>query len=312
MGILDRFIKPRVDAAVCSALAVVENENTFLIGTRSGTQGDRDRYTYDRSEVLEQSLTAWRTNQLARRIIELTSQYVVGGGLSVNCEHEPAAAFLRQFWKHRLNRMDTRVIEMCDELSRSGNLFVLLSIDPAGMSYIRLLPASDIEEIKAAANDIEQPIAFKLKSSLEDLSPKPLPAYDPNNDGVDFPMVLHYAVNRPAGAQWGESDLAPLLKWLSRYSNFLEDRARLNRYRMAFLYIVQAKFASEAQRKSRQTALNASPPKPGSVLVTDEDGIIVNMNAESRGRPEMQVGFDLIGQNAITCHKEPTQGKVRI
>ena len=119
MGILARFIKPRVDAAVRSALAVVENENTFLIGTRSGTQGDRDRYTYDRSEVLEQSLTAWRTNPLARRIIELTSQYVVGGGQSVNCEHEPAAAFLRQFWKHRLNRMDTRVIEMRDELSRS-------------------------------------------------------------------------------------------------------------------------------------------------------------------------------------------------
>ena len=90
------------------------------------------------------------------------------------------------------------------------------------MSYIRLLPASDIEEIKAAANDIEQPIAFKLKSSLEDLS-----------------------------------------------------------------------------------------PKPGSILVADENGIIVNMNAESRGRPEMQVDFDLIGHSAITCHKEPTQSKVR-
>ena len=118
--------------------------------------------------------------------------------------------------------MDTRVIEMRDELSRSGNLFVLLSTDPAGMSYIRLLPASDIEEIKAVANDIEHPIAFKLKSSLEDLT-----------------------------------------------------------------------------------------PKPGSKLVADENGIIVNMNAESRGRPEMQVGFDLIGHSAITCHKEPTQSMVR-
>jgi transcriptional regulator with PAS, ATPase and Fis domain len=50
---------------------------------------------------------------------------------------------------------------------------------------------------------------------------------------------------------------------------------------------------------------------PGAITVTDENGIIVNMNAESRGRPEMQVGSDLIGQNAITCHKEPTQSKVR-
>jgi len=50
---------------------------------------------------------------------------------------------------------------------------------------------------------------------------------------------------------------------------------------------------------------------PGAITVTDENGIIVNMNAESRNREEMQLGFDLIGQNAITCHKEPTQSKVR-
>ena len=77
-------------------------------------------------------------------------------------------------------------------------------------------------------------------------------------------------VNRPAGAQWGEPDLAPLLIWISRYSNWLQDRARLNRYRNAFLYVVQAKFASEAQRKARQAALNAHPPKPGSILVIDD------------------------------------------
>ncbi len=50
---------------------------------------------------------------------------------------------------------------------------------------------------------------------------------------------------------------------------------------------------------------------PGAITVTDENGIIVNMNAESRSRKEMQLGFDLIGHNAITCHKEPTQSKVR-
>src|SRR4030042_350056 len=50
---------------------------------------------------------------------------------------------------------------------------------------------------------------------------------------------------------------------------------------------------------------------PGAITVTDENGIIVNMNAESRNRDEMQLSFDLIGHNAITCHKEPTQSKVR-
>ena len=92
------------------------------VGTRSLTGSDRDRYTYDRKEILEQSLEAWRTNPLARRIVELTSQYVVGGGFTINCKHDSAAAFFDSFWNHRLNHMPVRVSELCDELTRTGNL----------------------------------------------------------------------------------------------------------------------------------------------------------------------------------------------
>lgn len=271
MGLLDRFFDKTIDRLVKEQLSILETENNFLIGARSASQSDRDRYTYDRSEILEQSLEAWRTNPLARRIVELTSQYVVGGGLTINCKDEKAASFLNEFWDHRLNRMAVRVFEMCDELTRTGNLFVMLSTDPAGMSYIRVIPASNIEKIISRENDIEQPVMFKPKADASNLDPAPIPAYDPHNDDPQQAVMLHYAINRPAGAQWGEPDLAPLLRWLARYSNWLEDRARLNRYRNAFLYVVQAKFASEAQRKARQTALNANPPKPGSILVADEN-----------------------------------------
>lgn len=280
MGLLDSLFEKRIFAdvlqrktlaAVRSALSLVENENSFLVGTRSLSQSDRDRYTYDRSQILDQCLEAWRENPIARRLVELTSQYVVGGGLTVNTKNEAAGQFLDAFWSHRLNRMETRVFELCDELTRTGNLFILLSTDPGGMSYIRAIPASNIDEIISKDNDIEQPIFFKLKAGIDNLDPDPLPAYDPTTDTNDKATVLHYAINRPAGAQWGESDLAPLLRWMSRYSNWLEDRARLNRYRNAFLYVVSAKFASEAQRKARQTALNAAPPQPGSILVADEN-----------------------------------------
>ena len=89
------------------------------------------------------------------------------------------------------------------------------------MSYIRVLPASEIEEIISKPNDIEQPVSFKLKASLEETDPQPIPAYDPLTDQGTEPVILHYSINRPAGAQWGEPDLAPLLRWLSRYSSWL-------------------------------------------------------------------------------------------
>ncbi len=223
---------------------------------------------------MAQCLDAWRESPLARRIVELTSQYVVGPGFDIKCDDEPTRTFIDQFWHHRLNRMPSRVIEMCDELTRTGNLFLLVSTDQSGMSFVRAVPAADIDLITPSVNDIEQPVSFTTKAD-EHLQVFSYPAYHqesdaPNPDGSFPPVMLHYAINRPAGAQWGEPDLAPLLRWLRRYSAWLEDRVRLNRFRNAFLYVVTSHFGSEEARRARQVQLAANPPSPGSILVCDE------------------------------------------
>ena len=251
-----------------------ETDSTIAIG-RGFNIELRDRYDYDRADVLQDSLDAWRLNPLARRIVELTSQYVVGQGITVNCKNEHTMSFIRSFMTDRLNRMDIREFELCDELTRSGNLFILVSTDSSGMSYIRCVPAFDIDHIQARPNDIEQPQIFYRKASADDLDPAPYLAYDQETDSPDenggfAPVLLQYTINRPVGGQWGESDLAPALKWLSRYAAWLEDRARLNRFRNSFMFVVKGKFASEAQRAARQATLATNPPQPGSILVTDE------------------------------------------
>lgn len=155
-----------------------ETDATFTLGTPvSAAMGSpRDLQPAERLLPLDQALEAWRTNPLARRIIELTTQYVVGSGLRVQCSHEATQRFIDRFWQHPLNRMDIRVGEWCDELSRSGNLFLLISTDPAGMSYIRAVPASEIQSIEARPNDIEQPLTFHPRPTLDDLHPAGWPA----------------------------------------------------------------------------------------------------------------------------------------
>ena len=258
-------------------LTVHENENTFFVGTRRYDETERDRLEYNRQDVLEQCLEAWRDSPLARRIVELTSQYVVGNGFDIDCKDQHTKAFIDQFWGHRLNRMPARIVELCDELSRTGNLFILLSTDHAGMSFVRVIPATNIDQIIPTPNDIEQPLLFITKPD-ENLETNTYAAFNPNADwqlpdGSFMPVVLHYAINRPAGAQWGESDISPLLPWLRRYSAWLEDRVRLNRFRNAFLYVVTGSFVSEDARKARQAQLASDPPSPGSILVTDSSEI---------------------------------------
>ena len=270
--ITNRFLSSEIRSQVRAALAA-ETESTITLGSRQSGTSDRDRYAYDRDKVLSQALKAWRVNPIARRIVELTSQYVVGEGFVINCKDEKSAKFLQKFWSHRLNHMPVRVSEWCDELTRSGNLFILVSTDSAGMTYVRAIPASDIEKIDHLPNDVEQATSFQPKGKFDNLNPSAWPAYNEDTDsynGSFSTVMLHYSINRPVGAQWGESDLACSLKWLSRYANWLEDRARLNRFRTAFLYVVTGQYQSEADRISRQSHLNANPPSPGSILVCDE------------------------------------------
>ncbi len=166
--------------------------------------------------------------------------------------------------------------EWCEELSRSGNLFILFSTDLEGMTYVRAIPAQLIEALRTRPNDTEQITAFEFKPQYQlrhetddPFSGQIIPAVDWQPSGSD-PAMLHFAINRPLGMLWGEPDLSPLLKWISRYSNWLEDRARLNRYRNSFLFVVRTRLSGETQRLQRQRQLNAIPPEPGSILVTGD------------------------------------------
>ena len=310
--LLNGEVERRVAGRVALAVRALDDARDVLVAGPGAP--DRDRYGADRDEVLREALDAWRTNPLARRIVALTTQYVVGAGVTLSSPHAAAQAFLTEWWHHRLNRLPVRVFEWSDELARAGNLIVLVSTDAAGMSYVRGLPASRVQAIVTRPNDIEQPTAIVEKAQWG-TSPQSAishpqsamsegrtwPVYDPVTDRPDetgaWPTVaLHYAINRPVGAAWGESDLAPLLRWLARYSHWLENRARLNHFRQSFMYVVRGVFKSAAERLARQAELNANPPTPGSILVTDA-------NSEAWGVLHPQLDSFEAGEDGLALKK---------
>jgi hypothetical protein len=271
----ERLTAPMVERKVREQLSQIDVVGESPLGYFPVTGGDRERSAAERYDIMQQAQSAWRVNPLARRMVGLTSQYVVGGGFQIDCQHEYTLSVLQNFWKHPLNRMLVRCMEWCNELTLTGNLFILLSTDAGGTSYVRAIPASSIEEIQTRESDCEQAIAFVPRHSFNTTDAKPWPAYDPMQElpdehGKFQTVMLHYTVNRSVGSVWGESDLAPVLRWLARYANWLEDRARLNRYRTSFLYVVKGRYQNETERLSRQRVLNAQPPTPGSILVTSE------------------------------------------
>ena len=156
-------------------------------------------------------------NPLARRLVGMVTAYVVGNGVTLRSAYPPLQRFIDDFWQ--ANRMDLRVAEWCDELSRSGEIFPVLFTNPEdGRSSVRCVPASLIERVTWRDGDYESELAYREQGRVGERGALVVLAPHERTQERATPVMLHYAVNRPVGALRGESDLAPILPWLRRYS----------------------------------------------------------------------------------------------
>jgi len=258
---LQRQLSLANDALEASLSVSPETDNTFFPGGMSGAYTDRS--SWDRKKVFSESLRAWRVNPIARRIVRLIRSFVLGKGLTIGSDDPATDKFLKEWWSHPLNKFKKNIKRWMDENTRTGNLFFLYTVQSNGMTHIRAVPAEQIEEIVSKDNDIEQEVRY----NKDEMGTEFYEAYDPQAEQNSF--MLHFASNQPVGSAWGEGDLPPVLVWIGRFSTWLEDRVRLNHFRAMFMYIVQGNYKSEKEKRDRQTAINANPPKSGSVLVTD-------------------------------------------
>jgi len=236
-----------------------ERDNNFFTGGLSGLYEGRN--SWDRKKIFSESLRAWRVNPIARRIVKLMTSFAIGKGLTIKSNNKQVQTFLQEWWNHPLNKFNRNIKRWKDEDTRTGNLFPLFNVQADRMSIVRMVPAETIEDIETTSNDIEQEIGYFKDEGLTE-------KYEAYQPGADQPTFMrHYASNQPIGSPWGEADLSPLLVWIGRFSSWLENRARLNQFRTAFMYVISGAYTNEADRKKREIELQANPPKSGSVLV---------------------------------------------
>jgi len=273
--LLWRWLLPDIEKVINATVTARVDDNAGW--TQLSGSGPTDRPWAEWHEDQQDALDAWRKSFLVRRIITLHRSYVVAGGIELSSKRPAVDKFIRQFWTHRKNRLARRLGPMADELTRAGELFPILFTNKVdGMSYVRFVPAFRIRDIETDPDDYEKELRYgQIQTATTEPkwwdSPETKPA-------LDNPLMLHFAVNRPIGATRGESDLTPILKWALRYSNWLEDRVRLNRIRtrQGILHIQVADDQVEAKR-AQYTRQN--PLKSG-ILITGmhEQAQMLNLN----------------------------------
>jgi len=279
-----------IEAAVTAAVTarVDDSRGWQQIG---GDTGPTDRPWSERYEDLTDVLEAWQKNFLIRRLVTLTRSYVVGRGISVHSAIGEVDDFAQAFWNHPKNQISRRLGPLCDELTRAGEVFPVLFTNHAdGMSYIRFpAVAIQVREIHTDPDDYETELEYgqtqgttiELKWWMGSGHKKAFGRLRGAPGGHLDPLMLHWAVNKPVGAIRGEGDLGPVLPWAKRYSEWLRDRVRLNRYRTRQGVLdVQVSDDTLVEEKRRQ--LTTSNPL--------EHGIYVHGTGETVKLQALEIG----------------------
>ncbi len=230
-------------------------------------------------EIHNQCYEAYNANPLAFSIIEMTTSFVLGEGLTVSAHNNRVQQVLDEFWQRPENRMDERVYSLCTELSLYGEQFLHFFVNKYdGSVTLRQIDPSLIDQIETDPEDVEKPLRYHrrpIRQMMSTDSGDPV-AFDPNRqedtEGQWFAAnseVVHIAINKVSNAKRGKSDLATLLPWLRRYKDWLTDRVRINKYKAAFLWDVSL-MGADKKTIDRKKMEYTYPPEPGSVIIHNE------------------------------------------
>jgi len=232
---------------------------------RSGS-GPADRPWAELREDLTDTLEAWRRNFIIRRIVTITTSYVVGSqGIGISSKRPAVERFTRRFWEHRENRLRSRLSSWCDEVTRSGDLFIAVSApsEADGLAFVRAIPASCIQHVETDPSDYERELEYQ-ETVPGQIEPKVWKSR--HTAALDEPALLHFAFNRVVGATRGESDLTPVLPVAQRYTDWLKGRVRFNKLR-AELAAVDIEIDDDSQIEAKRQQYKTTPPISGALFV---------------------------------------------
>jgi hypothetical protein len=205
-----------------------------------------------RCDQLKRCHQAWERNPLAHTAVAYTRRYAVGTGMKVSYRAAEVKEVLEEFLGAEDNRVDSLEKEVCDALQVDGEIFWRLHT-ANGKTRLSVIEPWKVKEIECDPNSPNRRVSYVLTDGSK----------------VAADDVRHDAINKMPYEKRGRPELFRVLPWLKAYRDWLENRARRNRY-MAMLYDVTLKGATVAQVNSKRSQY-AEPPSPASTVIHNEN-----------------------------------------
>lgn len=204
-------------------------------------------------------------NPIAKRISKIIPQFVLGRGVKGMIDSLTHQEAWDDF--HLRNRLRFRTKQQLREIVIYGEIFNRFFTTPEGL-VVRQIDPSTIWEIVTDDEDVEN-VRYYHQQFVK-LNQAPLLGGIPTPSTVVIRQIPaeevdHFKINATSSEKRGRGELFPILGYLLRFKEFVDDRIAFNKMR--------AMFAMDVAVEGSQTDVDAAdaqfstPPGPAAVLV---------------------------------------------
>ncbi len=222
------------------------------------------------------------TNPLARRIVELTKDFVVGEGVRVRAANPAVQRVLDDFWNDPANNMDLNLESFVREMSIFGEQLWYCATNPInGKVRLGYIDPYWIDAVEYATLDglpgraVAMPVTVQLKTDPSETQPRRLSVVHLDEDpgspayGQFVGECFYWTINKARAAHRGLSDLFALADWLDGYDQMLF--ALMNQMDSLSRFIWDVTLSGMTGEQIQQWLKdNGTPPRPNSIRAHNE------------------------------------------
>jgi hypothetical protein len=305
VGLLDRFLAPwrtpragaafqpaeplfdlplRREVATEAAATRRLEEGYQLTGTFGGDPDDglyrrlttgvkmhhRDLTPLAQERAIEIAWFLYEQNPLAKRLIGLLVDLVVGQGITVEAEDPRIQAVIDKAWTSRVNQLQTRGREFYTALGLTGELILPVATNPiTGGLQLGYLDPVQVEAIVPSPGNILVPEFVRLKPTHANGQRQDLAIIHENPaTGRLEGECFYLGINKLPNSLRGRPDLLAFADWLDMYDSFMIAEVERIGLQSSFVWDYKIDGASAQDIASKVKALPT--PRPGTVFGHNE------------------------------------------
>lgn len=239
----------------------------------AGRINDLNPATRDRAQRLAVQMAM--KNMLAKRLIKLRINYVLGAGVSIVSPRPEIAVAVQRWWNDQYNNWPKNLAPRLWDLYVKGEWLHLPVQDSKGFIRIRDVVTDAIEDVVMDPWDhskIEAIIVRDIKNNVYGYDKLELKTIRKRIDHATGDLeasytgdVFYHAINSSATQTRGQSELVSLLDYLEGLDKALYARIDLIRALSSVYFDLQVEGMSEEQMRKYVMDHRDLPPRPGTV-----------------------------------------------